>query len=106
LVKAINNAFKECISKVDACIDNLANNEPLLNKDIEKRRLLYVLKSSIMTPETYELGLGDIKDTRMNSAISQIGQSYDLQRLPSVNEVFSRIALPPKADRTVAIKFN
>jgi NitT/TauT family transport system substrate-binding protein len=99
LVKALNTGFKECVSRIDACIDNLAVNEPLINKDIEKRRLNYVLKSSVLTAETAELGLGDVKDARMSNAIAQIAQSYGLSRLPAVGEVFSRAALPPKAER-------
>ncbi len=106
LVKAINTAFKECVARVDACIDNLAVNEPLINKDIEKRRLTYVLKSSVLTPEAAELGLGAVKDARMSNAIAQIAQSYGLQRLPAVSEVFSRAALPPKADRMVKMAGN
>jgi len=106
LVKAINTAFKECVARIDACIDNLAVNEPLINKDIEKRRLTYVLKSSVLTPEAAELGLGDVKDARMSNAIAQIAQSYNLQRLPAVSEVFSRAALPPKADRMVKLPGN
>jgi len=61
--------------------------------------LNYVLKTSVLTPESEELGLGDIKDSRMTNAIAQIAESYNLQRLPAVSEVFSRAALPPKADR-------
>ena len=106
LVKAINIAFKECVARIDACIDNLAVNEPLINKDIEKRRLIYVLKSSVLTPEADELGLGDVKDARMSNAIAQIAQSYNLQRLPAVSEVFSRAALPPKADRMIKLPGN
>ena len=106
LVKAINIAFKECVARIDACIDNLAVNEPLINKDIEKRRLNYVLKSSVLTPEAAELGVGDIKDARMSNAIAQIAQSYNLQRLPAVSEVFSRAALPPKADRMIKLPGN
>ena len=106
LVKAINIAFKECVARIDACIDNLAVNEPLINKDIEKRRLNYVLKSSVLTPEAAELGVGDVKDARMSNAIAQIAQSYNLQRLPAVSEVFSRAALPPKADRMIKLPGN
>ena len=106
LVKAINIAFKECVARIDACIDNLAVNEPLINKDIEKRRLTYVLKSSVLTPEADELGLGDVKDARMTNAIAQIAQSYNLQRLPAVSEVFSRAALPPKVDRMIKLPGN
>jgi len=40
LVKAVNRAMKECIAQPDACIDDLAKNEPLINKDIEKRRMI------------------------------------------------------------------
>jgi len=101
LVKAVNIAFKECVARIDACIDNLAVNEPLINKDIEKRRMTYVLKSSVLTPEVAELGVGDVSDARMSNAIAQITQSYSLQRQPTVSEVFSRAALPPKADRMI-----
>jgi NitT/TauT family transport system substrate-binding protein len=101
LVKAVNRALKECIAQPDPCIDNLAKNEPLINKDIEKRRMAYVLKTTILTPETAELGLGDVKDSRMTGAISQIVESYGLARTPAPSEVFNRSFLPPKQERLV-----
>jgi NitT/TauT family transport system substrate-binding protein len=101
LVKAINRAMKECIAQPDPCIENLAKNEPLINKDIEKRRLAYVLRSNVLTPEAAEIGLGDVKDARMTRAIAQIVQSYELARSPTSAEVFNRSFLPAKADRTV-----
>jgi NitT/TauT family transport system substrate-binding protein len=101
LVKAVNRAMKECIAQPDACIDNLAKNEPLINKDIEKRRMIYVLKSNVLTPESSEIGLGDVTDARMVRAISQIVDSYELTRTPATNEIFNRSFLPPKQDRMV-----
>jgi len=101
LVKAVNRAMKECIAQPDACIDNLAKNEPLINKDIEKRRMIYVLKSNVLTPESNELGLGDVSDARMVRAISQIVDSYELTRAPAPAEIFNRSFLPPKQDRLV-----
>lgn len=101
LVKAVNRAMKECITQPDACIDNLAKNEPLINKDIEKRRMIYVLKSNVLTPESSELGLGDVSDARMVRAISQIVDSYELTRTPAPSEIFNRSFLPPKADRLI-----
>jgi NitT/TauT family transport system substrate-binding protein len=103
LVKAINRALRECIAQPDPCIDNLAKNEPLINKDIEKRRMTYVLKSSVLTPEAAELGLGDVKDGRMNSAIAQIAESYGLPRVPTAAEVFNRHFLPAKKDRLIGV---
>jgi NitT/TauT family transport system substrate-binding protein len=101
LVKAVNRAMKECIAQPDACIDNLAKNEPLINKDIEKRRMIYVLKSNVLTPESNDIGLGDVSDARMVRAISQIVDSYELTRTPAPAEIFNRSFLPPKADRIV-----
>lgn len=105
LVKAVNRAMKECIAQPDLCIDNLAKNEPLINKDIEKRRMAYVLKSSVLTPEAAEIGLGDVKDARMTRAIAQIVDSYELTRTPAAAEVFDRSFLPPRSERLVKAAF-
>src|SRR2546421_6079803 len=69
LVRAINKALKDCLANPNAAIELLAKQEPLLNKDIEKRRLVYVAKTLIATPEASELGVGDMKDARMDEAI-------------------------------------
>jgi len=99
LVRAINRAVKETMSNPDAAIDLLAAEEPLINKDIEKRRLLYVYKTLIDTPEAHELGVGDVNDARMTTAIATIAESYELPRVPTAGEVFDRSFLPAKTER-------
>jgi NitT/TauT family transport system substrate-binding protein len=106
LVRAIAKAMKDCIANPDAAIDLLASKEPLINKDIEKRRLVYVVKTLIATPEAVELGIGDIKDARMTDAIGTIAAAYELPKSPKVEDVFSRAFLPPKAERTIQAVTN
>jgi NitT/TauT family transport system substrate-binding protein len=106
LVRAIAKAMKDCIANPDAAIDLLASKEPLINKDIEKRRLVYVVKTLIATPEAVELGIGDIKDTRMTDAIATIAAAYELPKSPKVEDVFSRAFLPPKGERTIQAVTN
>jgi NitT/TauT family transport system substrate-binding protein len=106
LVRAINRAMKEVLGNPDAAIDLLAAKEPLINKDIEKRRLLYVTKTLIATSEAAELGVGDIKDSRMADAISTIVGSYDLPRKPAVADVFDRGFLPGKDERMLPAMAN
>jgi NitT/TauT family transport system substrate-binding protein len=84
----------------------LAKQEPLLNKEIEKRRLVYVAKTLIATPEAAELGVGDMKDARMSDAITTIKDAYELPKAPSVDSVFSRAFLPAKADRVLPTLTN
>jgi len=101
LVRAINKAIKDCLANPDAAIDLLTKQEPLLNKDIEKRRLVYVAKTLIATPEASELGVGDMKDARMSDAIATIAAAYELPKSPAVGDVFSRAFLPAKAERAL-----
>ena len=91
LVRAINRAIKEVIANPDAAIEVLAKKEPLINKDIEKRRLIYVYKTLIDTPEARELGIGDISEARMSAAAATIAESFELPMVPSVADVFSRV---------------
>jgi NitT/TauT family transport system substrate-binding protein len=106
LVRAINKAMKDCLANPDAAIDLLAKQEPLLNKEIEKRRLVYVAKTLIATPEAAELGVGDMKNARMSDAIATIKDAYELPKAPSVDSVFSRAFLPAKADRMLPTLAN
>ena len=99
LVKAINRALKEAVADPDAAIELLAKQEPLINKSIEKRRLIYVYNSLIDTPEARELGIGDVSDKRLTSNIETIVESYGLTHTPAAAEIFNRSFLPPKADR-------
>jgi len=99
LLRAINRSLRETVENPDAAIDLLATEEPLIKKDIERRRLLYVYKTLIDTPETRELGIGDVSDDRLKSAIAAIATSFELPRIPSPSDVFDRAFLPAKADR-------
>jgi NitT/TauT family transport system substrate-binding protein len=99
LSRATNRSLKETVENPDPAIDLLATEEPLINKDIERRRLLYVYKTLIDTPEARELGIGDVSDSRLRSAISTIATSFGLPRLPPPGSAFDRSFLPAKADR-------
>ena len=99
LLRAINRSLKETAEHPDAAIDLLANEEPLINKDIERRRLLYVYKTLIDTPEARELGIGDVSDVRLKSAIATIAASFDLSRQPPPGDIFDRSFLPARTDR-------
>jgi NitT/TauT family transport system substrate-binding protein len=99
LLRAINRSLRETIENPDAAIDLLAAEEPLINKDIERRRLLYVYETLIDTPEARELGIGDVGEARLKSAIATIAASFELPKVPSPGEIFDRSFLPVKTDR-------
>jgi NitT/TauT family transport system substrate-binding protein len=106
LVKAINKALMDTIANPDAAIDALMKREPLLNRDVEKRRLQYAFKNLMLSKEAAEIGFGDIKDDRMTKAIGYVGEAYGLTALPKADQVFNRSFLPPVAERTVKMMTN
>ena len=99
LLRAINRSLKETVENPDAAIDLLASEEPLINKDIERRRLLYVYKTLIDTPEARELGIGDvaiqaeIRDRDHRDVVRTAAGAFP-------GDIFDRSFLPAKADRT------
>jgi NitT/TauT family transport system substrate-binding protein len=99
LLRAINRSVRETVENPDAAIELLATEEPLIKKDIEKRRLLYVYKTLIDTPEARDLGIGDVSGSRLTSAISTIAASFELPRVPAAADIFDHSFLPAKVDR-------
>jgi NitT/TauT family transport system substrate-binding protein len=99
LVRAINRALKECVASPDAAVALLAKTEPLINSDIEKRRLTYVYDTLMATPEATRLGIGDVDDARLARAIAVITESYELAKPPTPGRVFDRAFLPPAVER-------
>jgi NitT/TauT family transport system substrate-binding protein len=106
LVRAINRAIKEVVANPDAAIEMLAKIEPLINKPIEKQRLIYAYKTVMDTPEARRIGLGDVSDERMAASVVTIKDAFDLSVTPKAEAMFNRSFLPPKAERTPVVLSN
>jgi NitT/TauT family transport system substrate-binding protein len=106
LVKAINKALKEVIDNPPAGVATLAKIEPLINSEVETKRIAYALGNLMNGPEFTELGFGDLKDDKLTRSIDVIAEAYDLKTKPKASEVFNRSFLPAKADRNFAPKSN
>jgi NitT/TauT family transport system substrate-binding protein len=106
LVKAVNRALMDAVANPDAAIDALMKREPLLNRDVEKRRLQFAFKNLMLSKEAAEIGFGDIKDARMTKAIDIVAEAYAMTTKPTPAQVFNRSFLPPVSDRTVKAMTN
>lgn len=99
LVGAINKGIADVIADADAGIDAVAKREPLINKPIEKERLLATMRDEMGDPKIAEHGLGDVDDVRFKKAIDLVVAANGLPRTPAMSEVFTREFLPPAASR-------
>jgi NitT/TauT family transport system substrate-binding protein len=106
LVKAINQAIKDVIADPDMGVKTLAKIEPLINSDVEKKRIAYALGNLMNGAEFTELGFGDLTDDKLGRSIDVIAEAYDLKAKPKASDVFNRSFLPAKSDRMFAPKPN
>jgi len=104
LVRALNRAVVETAAAPDAAIAVMLKTEPLMNAALEKQRLVYAFKTHFVSPETAEIGIGDIKEARMAKAIKLLVETYGLPNTPAVADVFDRSFLPPKEARVLELK--
>jgi len=103
-LRAVNAGLRDVIKDPDEGIRAIVAKEPLTNAELEKKRLIYTFDNLMLNKETAEIGLGDIKDDRMQAGIAQLAEAFDMPRKPAVSEVFDRSFLPPKAERMYQYK--
>jgi NitT/TauT family transport system substrate-binding protein len=106
LVRATNKAMIAIARDQNAGMKAAMNYDNLINEAVEKRRLQYSFEKLIVSPEMKEIGIGDIKDDRMTRAIAMVAEGYQLDRVPTPSEVFSREFLPPRSERELVYTAN
>lgn len=104
LVRAIHKGLRDAIANPDEAIEALAKREPLINKELEKRRLVYTLKTVMFTSEVATAGVGDVNDERLKRSIAQLAGVFELPRQPAPSEIFDRRFLPPLAERKLTMR--
>ena len=108
LVRAIHKGMRDAVPDADRRHAGegrrLVKQEPLVDRALEKRRMLYALREVILTPETQSIGVGDIDDARMRKAIAQVQQAFELKRAPQPAEIFDRRFLPARDQRQLVLK--
>lgn len=101
LVRAINRSVLAITADPSQTGPIMARVEPAINAEIETKRVVFTAKNHMLTPETEKLGAGDVSDERLDRAIAQIAEAFELPRKPVAKEVFDRSFLPPRAERTL-----
>jgi NitT/TauT family transport system substrate-binding protein len=98
-LKALNKALNEVVANPEAGMDAVMKREPLLNRAVEKERLVATIAQEMSHPEIARIGLGDVDDNRLKRAIGIVVESAQLPRTPANNEIFDRSFLPARAER-------
>lgn len=100
---ALNQAIKDAVANPDEAIDALMQREPLLNRDLEKDKMLTTIRNDMSHPEIAEIGLGDVDDERLQKNIDIVVDANQLYSTPGIRAIFDRRFLPERASRPNAL---
>ena len=103
LVRAINRGVVDSHKDPEAGIYAAARKDPTMNKVAELKRLDVTFNHEMSHPEGKLIGIGDVDDQRLNSAIQLLSSSKNLPRTPGLDEIFTRAFLPPIAERVTTL---
>lgn len=94
MLTAINKGVADTLADMDEAIESVYKREPLINKEIEKERLIATLEDEMGHPELASVGLGGVDPVRFKKAIDIVVEANGLERTPDMSEIFTDEFLP------------
>jgi NitT/TauT family transport system substrate-binding protein len=91
---AVAKGWVDTVADPAAAIDSLAERNPAIDKELETERLQMALDQNVITDWVKANGMGGIDPARMDSAIAQIGETYEFQNAPDATLYFDSSFLP------------
>jgi NitT/TauT family transport system substrate-binding protein len=100
LVAAIARAMQDVIADPASGVAVIKAIEPLINAELELKRLDFALNNLIFSDESKLNGIGAIDVARMERSIETIEMLYELPSRPATAQVFSDAFLPELTERS------
>ncbi|MGP9766227.1 ABC transporter substrate-binding protein [Halomonas sp. AOP13-D3-9] len=98
-LRAFNRALGDTIADPEAAIEYVKNRDGLINVEMETRRLKLAIDGVVDTPEVRENGVGGVDDQRLEQSIQLVADAYELESIPTPDQVFNSNYLPPQEER-------
>jgi NitT/TauT family transport system substrate-binding protein len=103
-LRAFTRGAKEVIADPDAAIKYVKDREPLIDVEVEKRRLRLALQISIATPNARANGIGSVEKASVDGMVRQIVTAFGLKQSPNPDLMFNAGFMPPKPERLIFAK--
>jgi len=100
-LRATMKGWRDAAADPVAVTESLFKADGLINKDIERDRLKWILENQVMGPETAKLGLGQIEIPRLQKSIELLAKGMQLPSVVAPEKVWSDKYLPPLDQRKI-----
>ena len=99
--RALAKGWMDVIADPQGAMESVLARDPLVDVDLEVKRLGLALDTNVMTAYVLENGMGDIVPERMANAIQQLSVAYGFDEAPAVEDVWTSEFLPPLEMRSL-----
>jgi NitT/TauT family transport system substrate-binding protein len=103
-LRAFTRGARQVAADPDAAIKYVKDRDPLIDVEVEKRRLRMALAVSIATPNFKANGIGMADKTRIKEMVGQIVSAFDLKQSPNPDLMFNPAFMPTQAERRIFTK--
>ena len=93
-LRAVAKGWQDTIDDPAAGITSLIERNPAADAALEQERLQMAIDQNVVTDWVKANGMGGIDAARMETAISQLGETYDYQTTPDASLYFTSEYLP------------
>ncbi len=100
-VRAVIKGLRDTAADPSAAVDTVIKRNDVARKDVELERLRMALDQVMITPWVKENGVGGIDRARFETALDQIGLTFNYRQKPKVDDIFVDTFLPPASERKV-----
>lgn len=92
--RAVAKAMRFIIQNPEEAVEMVAAYDPLIDKELEVRRLGLALDINIVTDYTREHGFGGVDPERLANSISQLSTALGIENPPSPDDIWTDAFLP------------
>lgn len=98
-LRAYNRGLKETIANPEEAIPYVKRADPLVDSDLELRRLKGQLDQFVVTPAAKSDGLGGVDRARLEMQIREVAKIFNLPVSPKPEDIFNPSFLPGAGER-------
>lgn len=98
-LRALTRAWHDTLANPEEAVSFVKLRDPLIDPEVELKRLQLAIKVCMITPEVLERGFGDVSLDRLARAAFLVAEGFGLPSVPSPEQVFTSAFLPPLEER-------
>jgi NitT/TauT family transport system substrate-binding protein len=99
LTKAINRAYRDTVADPRATVNALKGRDPLVNMDLENKRMVLAVKEMYLTPNVKANGMSFVEPKKLEKTIASTLDAFNVKGVLKPEQVYTDRFLPPRAER-------